>query len=281
MSHRQDGLVSVVMPAFNAAATIRSAIASVQRQTRGELELLVADDGSSDGTVEIVRAEADSDPRIRLLQGTGERGPAHARNRAIAACRATRWLAFCDSDDVWIDTKLEQQIEAASLQDAGLVYAGFWRISEDGRRAGSPVRVPERLTATQLMGNTVIATSTVMLDMHACGRPTLDPSVGYDDFELWTRLLCGGVIAAGVQSPLAAYRVRRSSVSSRKVSMSRHVWAVLRERRGVGRLSASRLYAAYALRAIVKHWRHRPRQESASMLPPAIMQCLATDRVAK
>lgn len=266
MTTIDDSLVSVIMPAFNAAATVRSSIRSALAQGHGRLEVLVADDGSRDATRDIVMALAAEDPRVRLLRTAGRTGPAGARNAAIAAAHG-RWLAFLDSDDVWHPAKLARQLALAGRSGASLVYSGYWRVSEDGLLCGKPVSVPASLSYRQLLGNSAIATSTVLLDRRALGTPSMDPGVGYDDFELWTRLLAGGAVAAGIDEPLMAYRVRLGSVSRRRVRMSREVWKVIRERRGVPLPQACACFASYAVRAAFKHRNCRPSRPAAAVLP--------------
>jgi glycosyltransferase involved in cell wall biosynthesis len=100
--------VSVVLPAYNRAATIRPAIESVLRQTRADFELIVVDDGSSDNTLEVVRSI--EDPRIRVIASTPNRGVSAARNVGIRNAKGT-WVAFQDSDDEWLPRKLERQME--------------------------------------------------------------------------------------------------------------------------------------------------------------------------
>ncbi|MEY4784776.1 MAG: hypothetical protein RIR41_2711 [Pseudomonadota bacterium] len=273
MTTNHDSLVSVIMPAFNAAATVRASIRSALAQVHDRLEVLIADDGSSDATRDAVLSLGAEDPRVRLLRTTGRNGPAGARNVAIAAARG-RWLAFLDSDDVWHPTKLARQLAVARETGASLVYAGYWRVSEDGRLAGRPVEVPRLLRYRQLLGNSVIATSTVLLDRRTLGTPCMDPGVGYDDFELWTRLLAGGAIAAGIDEPLMAYRVRLGSVSRRRVRMSREVWKVIRERRGVPLPQACACFASYAVRAAFKHRNCRPSRPAAAVLPAEMLALL-------
>ncbi len=270
-----DALVSVIMPAFNAAATVRASIRSALAQGHDRLEVLVADDGSSDATCDAVLSLGAEDPRVRLLRTTSRNGPAGARNVAIAAARG-RWLAFLDSDDVWHPTKLARQLAVARETGASLVYAGYWRVSEDGRLAGRPVAVPGSLRYRQLLGNSAIATSTVLLDRRTLGTPCMDPGIGYDDFELWTRLLAGGAVAAGVDEPLMAYRVRLGSVSRRRVRMSREVWKVIRERRRIPLLPACACFASYSCRAALKHHFGRPRFPAAGILPSELLGLLVS-----
>ena len=98
--------VSIVMPAHNARATIDRAIDSALGQTRGDFELIVVDDVSSDDTVDLVGKRAAADPRIRLLRMTKNGGPAVARNAALDVARG-EWIALLDADDAWRPDRLE------------------------------------------------------------------------------------------------------------------------------------------------------------------------------
>jgi len=265
------------MPAYNARATIRSAVASALGQTHRNIELLLVDDGSTDNTANIALESAARDPRLRVIKTPGGLGPADARNAGIDAATAPRWIAFLDSDDVWSERKLEFQLVEAHRTGAGLLFTSYWRISEAGTLAGRPVRVPKSLNAWQSYGNTAIATSTVLLDMNCTGRPKLDGTVGYDDYELWTRLLSQGSHSRGIDQPLMAYRVRKSSVSSQKISMSKNVWTVLRDRRRLGRFASAWCFASYSSRAIIKHRIHAPRMSTQLTLDTSVLRALALD----
>ena len=98
--------ISVVIPAYNAAAWIRRAVNSVLSQTRPADEIIVVDDGSTDGTGDIVRMY---DGRVRLLQQANA-GAAAARNTGILAATGD-WIAFLDADDEWLPQKLQRQTE--------------------------------------------------------------------------------------------------------------------------------------------------------------------------
>lgn len=98
--------VSIVMPAHNARATIDRAIDSALGQTRGDFELIIVDDFSSDDTVDLVEKRVAADPRIRLLRSTKNGGPGAARNAALDVARG-EWIALLDADDAWRPDRLE------------------------------------------------------------------------------------------------------------------------------------------------------------------------------
>lgn len=103
--------VSVVIPAYNASRTIAETLESALAQTLADIEVIVVDDGSSDDTAEVIRRH--EDPRVRLLQRPNG-GVASARNAGIELARGD-WLAFLDSDDIWLPHKLERQLELMSV----------------------------------------------------------------------------------------------------------------------------------------------------------------------
>lgn len=103
-------LVSVVIPAFNAEATIDETLCSVRSQSHERLEIIVVDDGSTDDTVAVAERHADRDPRITIIRQDNA-GVAAARNAGWQAARA-EFIAFIDADDLWAPGKIERQLQA-------------------------------------------------------------------------------------------------------------------------------------------------------------------------
>jgi hypothetical protein len=128
-------VVSVVLPAWNSASTVGRAIESVLSQDGVALECLVVDDGSTDGTADVVGSYAARDPRVVLLRQSSNAGVSAARNRALDAASGA-WLAFLDADDRLRPGALAAMLAAASRDDA-LVVIGQ-RISTDGERTWVP-----------------------------------------------------------------------------------------------------------------------------------------------
>lgn len=120
-------LVSVVIPAYNRAGSIRAALQSVQRQTHEDWEAIVVDDGSHDDTPELVEQLAREDSRIRLIRHEANRGAQAARNTAIHAARGA-WIAFLDSDDQFLPHSLESRFELATEQKVSVVHSNCYMI---------------------------------------------------------------------------------------------------------------------------------------------------------
>jgi len=151
-------LVTVVIPAWNAAATLDETLNSVRGQTHSALEIVVVDDGSPDRTADIVAAHAKVDPRVRLVAQTNQ-GVAAARNTGAANSRGP-FLAFVDADDLWKSDKIEKQLRALRARpDAGLAYNWHARIDgenwilDDSFRPDAEGDVSEALCFSNIVGS--------------------------------------------------------------------------------------------------------------------------------
>ncbi len=245
-------IVSIVTPARDAARFLPETIRSVRDQTEPRWELLVVDDASRDSTPEIVAELAREDPRVRLLRLPENRGAAAARNAGMDAAQG-RYVAFLDSDDLWLPEKLEVQIEFMERTGAVFTFAEYRMIDEDGRILGRPVRVPPAIDYRGLLKNTVIGCLTVMLS-----RETLDgtrmPDLGrHEDLATWFAILKRGVTAHGIPRDLARYRIVRGSRSRDKLSTAAHLWKVYRRVERLPVHDALWCFGHYAWRAYLKN----------------------------
>ena len=122
---------SVVVPVYRAAETIGRCVASICAQTVKELEIILVDDGSPDGSGDVCRQLAEKDSRIRVIHQVNG-GPSRARNTGIEAARG-EWIIFCDADDEMLPDACQRYLDAASLQQADVVIADIQRRETDGR----------------------------------------------------------------------------------------------------------------------------------------------------
>ena len=130
-------LVSIIMPSFNTASFIAESIESVQAQSYTNWELIIVDDCSTDNTDEVVKPYL-SVQRIRYLKNEKNSGAAVSRNRALREAKG-RWIAFLDSDDLWMPDKLEKQIQFMEKNGYHFSYTSYAEIDVDGKRNGITV----------------------------------------------------------------------------------------------------------------------------------------------
>jgi glycosyltransferase involved in cell wall biosynthesis len=214
------GLVSVVLPCFDAERFLPPAIDSVVGQTYRDLEIIAIDDGSRDTTPQLLEEYAGRDHRISVLRNKTNRGLIPTLNRGLIESRG-EFIARMDADDVSAPNRIERQVEALALRpDIGIVGTGVERINDSGRSLGRvPVRCLEpagarfmALFATPLAHPTILARATVMR-AHRYG--TSPDSLHTEDYELFTRMLAAGVAFLNLNAPLVAHRVNVGSVSER------------------------------------------------------------------
>lgn len=247
----KEASISIVTPAYNAERFIAETIKSVQAQTCRDWEMLVADDCSEDRTRDVVRELAAEDERVKLITLERNSGPAMARQAAVNVARG-RFVAFLDSDDLWLQEKLERQLDFMQSLGAALSFTAFRRMSADGSRLGRLMHVPPHLTYHQLLGNTAIATSTAMIDRGRTG-PFRMVKTYYDDFALWLEITRRGFAAFGLDEDLMRYRVLGGSVSRNKGRSALMVWRTYREVERLDLARASWSFACYAVNAMRKY----------------------------
>ncbi len=198
---------AVIVPAYNAAMTLKRALDSALTQTLPPAEVIVVDDGSPDRE-DIASITAGCIGPIRLIQQANA-GPAAARNTGIIASSSS-WIAFLDADDSWLPDKMRSQLEVGREGDVGLIHA---RAGED--------REPLLLSLDfeQLWERNRICTSTVIVRRSAldqAGTFDVDPLlVGAEDYNLWLRICKLGWKVVGHPEVLAAYTPAEGSITSR------------------------------------------------------------------
>lgn len=238
-------LVSVLMPCKNAAATIAASLASVQAQTLRGWELVVADDGSDDGTQEIAADFSKHDPRIKLLEHRGgPNGASVARNRALDLSTG-RYIAFLDADDLWLPEKLTTQIGEMQARSAAFSCSAYWV-----RREGESDilrRPPACVTRRILLNGNRIGCLTAVYDSALLGKQPMPDIPLRHDYALWLHLLTLTETAIGIQHPLAIHHRHSGSLSSNVRRASLATWHMLRTEAGLNTSQAANTLVRHLL----------------------------------
>ncbi len=229
-----EDLVSVIMPVYNAAATLEKSVASVLAQSHRNLELLAVDDGSRDDSPALLDRLAAADARVRALRMPANGGVAAARNLGLEAARGS-YIAFVDSDDGWLAHKLARQLAAMRQYGAKVSYSGYDRVGEDGRLL-SRVRPPAEVDYRAMLKSNRIGNLTGMY-VRTLGELRFQ-RVGHEDYVFWLEAVrrAGRAICVDPGEALAWYLVRDGSVSSNKLKAAAWQWHIYRdiERLGIG-----------------------------------------------
>lgn len=223
--HASAPRVSVVIPAFNAAPHLELALRSALEQTERDIEVLVVDDASVDGTHDLALRAAAGDGRVRVLRNPVNAGVAASRNRAFSVARG-QWIALLDADDGWLPDRLERLLAAAGAADV-VADDVLVRRADEGRAlqdnrlpsflewADLNIRSPHRLTAVELVRHDLGFLKPMMrrafLEEHGiCYDADLRLA---EDFYLYVRLLLAGARWVQLREGYYAYTRRDGSLS--------------------------------------------------------------------
>ena len=208
-------LVSIIMPSYNTAAFIAESIQSVLQQSFPNWELLIVDDCSTDDTDRVVEPFL-SDARIHYFKNKTNSGAAVSRNRALCQAKG-RWIAFLDSDDLWMPDKLEKQIGFMKRHDYHFSYTNYSEIDSAGNRNGVTVTGPKRITKTGFFNYCWPGCLTVMYDADAVGLIQITDIKKNNDYAMWLKV-CRKADCYLLDEELALYRRGRTgSVSTQSI----------------------------------------------------------------
>lgn len=234
-------LVSIIVPVYNVEKYIVETMDCVRAQTYSDWELLLVEDGGTDGSATLIEEyiKQTEDTRIRLIRQPSNMGAARARNRGLKEARG-RYIAYLDSDDLWVPEKLERELQFMKEKDIAFAFTGYEFADETGKGTGRVVKVPATLTYKEALKNTTIFTTTVMFDTTKISKDLLEmPIIKSEDTALWWKVLRNGYVAYGLDENLVKYRRVGKSLSSNKLEALRRIWNLYRKAEGMSVLSSA------------------------------------------
>lgn len=210
-----DGLVSVIMPSWNTAKFIKESIESVLRQTYKNLELIIVDDCSTDNTDEIVYSF--DDPRIRYYHNKRNSGAALTRNKGLREAQG-EWIAFLDSDDLWMPNKLEYQIKFMTENKYIFSYTEYEKIDEHDNSLNIYVSGPDIVDKFKMYRYDYIGQLTMMYNAKEFGLIQIKDIKKNNDYAIRLQLYKKNKACCYLlKENLAMYRIRKKSISHDKV----------------------------------------------------------------
>ena len=246
--------VSIIIPLYNAEKYIEETLLSVDAQDYPDKEVIIVDDCSKDSSAEIVKRVQGKMPYIQYHKLEQNSGVAIARNTAIRLAKG-RFVAFVDSDDVWKPGKLKQQLELFSKHPGcPFTYTAIDYIDEGSNPLKGKRSLKEEVSYNYILRNTVIGTSTVIIDRQVVPEIVMPNRRSAEDYSLWLSILKKYGNAYGINEALTSYRISSTSVSSNRAGEVKFFYDVQ-----VNDLHINKVYAAfntvcYILNAIKKHY---------------------------
>ena len=204
-------LVSIITPSYNTAKFISETITSVLAQTYTNWELIIVDDCSTDDTDAVVRPYL-ADDRIRYIKNEKNSGAAVSRNRALREAKG-KWIAFLDSDDLWLPEKLEKQIAFMEKNNCRFSYTNYIEIDENSVPNGRSVTGPKKITRHGMYNYCWMGCLTVMYDAETVGLVQIADIKKNNDYAMWLKV-CEKADCYLLEETLAKYRKRSGSISN-------------------------------------------------------------------
>ena len=245
-----NDLVSILMPSYNTADFIEESIQSVQKQSYQNWELIIVDDCSVDNSDQVIKTLAAKDSRIKYYRLEKNSGAAVARNFGLHQSKG-RFIAFLDSDDLWVQEKLSTQLSLMIENDWKFTYSKYQKIDEDGKLL-TEMGVPEKVNYSQLLKTCVIGCLTVVYDTTYFGKVEMPLIRRSQDFGLWLQLLKKVDYAYGLSKNLGYYRLRKSSTTANKKKAALFTWKLYREVEHLSFVVSVWNFSHYAFRGILR-----------------------------
>lgn len=221
------GKVSIIMPNYNCEKFIDETINSVLVQTYSDWELLIVDDCSTDNSCEIISRYCQSDERIKLLINKKNSGAAVSRNKALKEASG-EWIAFLDSDDLWLPEKLEKQISFMQNNNYGFSFTKYIEINENSASLHRLISGPKKISKRKMFAYCWIGCLTVMYNRAKVGLIQIENLKKNNDYAMWLKVIKKEKCYL-LPEVLAKYRKRVGSISNHgKFSLIKHHYYLFR-----------------------------------------------------
>ena len=248
-----EGLVSVIIPVYNSSKFIKETILSAVNQSYKKIEVVLVDDCSSDNSVEIIERLQTQFKNIFLYKNKKNSGAGVSRNAAIGYARG-QYIAFLDSDDVWDKEKIKKQLNDLKMEGGSFSYTAIEMIDQDGVIKKKKRKIKRKVSYRFLLKNTVIPTSTVVIDRNVVGDFRMSHRRGGQDYATWLEIIKISGFAYGIDEPLCKYRVgRKDSLAGNKWKSIKQVWSIQREDQHIGRIRVMFNVACFIFNALKKY----------------------------
>lgn len=248
-----EGLVSVIMPIYNAEKCLIETLNSIFSQDYKNIEIILVDDCSKDNSAKMIADFQKGHPEIVYYLQEKNMGAGAARNKALELSKG-QYVAFLDSDDIWMPNKISRQIELMKVKNSPFSYTAIEMMNENSETIKGKRNIRETCDYKYLLHNTIIATSSVVIDRTVLGDFRMPLRRGGQDYATWLMLLRDGAVACGINEALVRYRVASGSLSSNKFKSIKQVWEIQTQDEKINKFIAACHVMCFCFNAFKKYF---------------------------
>lgn len=223
-----EDLISIITPTHNCEKFIGKTIDSVINQSYKNWEMIIVDDCSNDKTKEMVNKYIEADKRIKYHLLEKNSGAAAARTKAMELATG-KYIAFLDSDDLWMEDKLKRQLTFMKMNRYAFTCTDYEKIDEDGNSLNRIMKSKIKTDYNGVLLSCPVGNSTVMYNVQKLGKFSVPNIRKRNDDALWLQILKKEKYIYGMPEVLMKYRVRADSISSNKLTLIKYHWKLYRE----------------------------------------------------
>lgn len=246
------GLVSIIVPCYNAGKYLSYTLDSILDQTYTNWEAIIIDDCSTDNSVSIINSYIVGDARFKLIESkVNSGGPAVPRNIGLDSALGD-YIAFLDSDDLWLPEKLEHQLRFMSVNNVNLSCTSYELINEIGISSGKIVRSKRKMNFNKYLRNTTIGFSSTIVNRDLLNGIRFKRLPIAEDFSFWLDVLRDNRIMYGLDEVLTKYRIQKNSLSANKYKSAKQIWKIYRNTEKINFVKSVFYFNCYAFNALMK-----------------------------
>ena len=248
---QKQALCSVIIPVHNSEYYVAEAIRSALNQTYKNLEIIIIDDASEDSSREIIKGFILNNDFVRLVELPENNGTAFARNIGLQTAKG-KFIAFLDSDDIWLPTKIENQILVMETSGCDLTFTAYEMIDENGNFIKRR-NIKQKISFSDLLKENSIIFSSVVCRAAAVRTVKFDETVFHEDYLYLLNLLKNNKKFYGLDEILMRYRVHGTGKSFNKVNAAIQRWKIYRDYLHLGFFTSLYYFTIYACNGVLKY----------------------------
>ena len=258
-------MFSIIIAAYNCEKYIVETMESIEAQIFKDYDVIIIEDCSLDRTRDLIETYIKGKEHWKMYGNEKNRGVGYSRNRAFSLAKG-KFIAILDSDDVWLEDKLDQQYQVLRNGGVDLCYSSYSYMDASSNDMNFTYRTKREVTYQALLKENYIGCSTAVISNEIAKTNKMKENMLNEDFFFWLQVLKQGYVGKGILQPLVKYRIHEKGRSYNKFKAAYNRYFIYRQNEGLSLLARCFYFMNYAVRATRKfmmvYWHSRFNQKS-------------------